>query len=147
MKYQYDDGGREKAGYRGSAGDCVARSIAIATRKPYIEVYDALNEIAKGERKGKRKKSVSSSRTGVYRYAYQKYMESLGWEWVPTMTIGSGCQVHLRYGELPSGRLVVRVSKHVTAVIDGVIMDTIDPSRDGWRCVYGYFQERRNGNG
>jgi hypothetical protein len=25
------------------------------------------------------------------------------------------------------------------AVIDGVIHDTYDPSRDGKRCVYGYF--------
>jgi hypothetical protein len=55
------------------------------------------------------------------------------------MQIGSGCKVHLRDGELPTGRLVVFVSKHYTAVIDGVIHDTYDPSRAGTRCVYGYF--------
>ena len=33
------------------------------------------------------------------------------------------------------------VSKHITAVVDGVIHDTFDPSRDGTRCVYGYWQE------
>ena len=37
------------------------------------------------------------------------------------MHIGSGCKVHLRDGELPSGRLVVSVSKHMVAVVDGVI--------------------------
>src|SRR5262249_49969691 len=37
-----DDGGREAAGYGGDAGDCVARSIAIATKKPYGEVFEAL---------------------------------------------------------------------------------------------------------
>lgn len=42
--------------------------------------------------------------------------------------------------ELPSGRLIVAVSRHLCAVIDGVIHDTFDPSRDGTRCVYGYFQ-------
>jgi hypothetical protein len=31
------------------------------------------------------------------------------------------------------------VSKHYCAVIDGVIHDTSDPSRDGTRCVYGYW--------
>ncbi len=37
------------------------------------------------------------------------------------------------------GRLIVSVSKHMTAVIDGVIHDTHNPSRDGTRCVYGYW--------
>src|ERR1700730_2873392 len=48
--------------------------------------------------------------------------------------------VGLRAKELPPGRLVVSVSKHLTAVIDGVIHDTHDPSRHGKRCVYGYWQ-------
>ena len=56
------------------------------------------------------------------------------------MQIGSGCTVHLRADELPPGRLVVSVSKHLTAVIDGVIHDTHDCSRRGTRCVYGYWQ-------
>ena len=71
------------------------------------------------------------------------YMHDLGFEWMATMLIGQGCKVHLRDGELPMGRLVVSVSKHWTAVIDGVIRDTYDPSRDGTRCVYGYWQKKR----
>jgi hypothetical protein len=47
--------------------------------------------------------------------------------------------VHLAKDELPNGRLIVRVSKHITAVINGVIDDTHDCSRAGIRCVYGYF--------
>jgi len=46
----------------------------------------------------------------------------------------------LRADELPSGRLVVSVSKHLTAVVDGVIHDTHDCSRVEARCVYGYWQ-------
>ena len=57
------------------------------------------------------------------------------------MAIGQGCKVHLRADELPTGRLIVAVSKHITAVIDGVIHDTHDCSRSGTRCVYGYFTE------
>ena len=30
MRHAYNDGGREAAGYKGDAGDCVARAIAIA---------------------------------------------------------------------------------------------------------------------
>lgn len=57
----------------------------------------------------------------------------------PTMAIGSGCKVHLRADELPTGRLVVSVSKHLVAVVDGVVHDTHDPRRGGTRCVYGYW--------
>jgi len=37
----------------------------------------------------------------------------------------------------------VKVSKHLTAVIDGVMYDTHDPSRGGSRCVYGYYLKNR----
>jgi hypothetical protein len=58
------------------------------------------------------------------------------------MRIGSGCMVHLRAEELPSGRLIVSVPRHLVAVVDGTIHDTHDSSRAGARCVYGYFQKR-----
>lgn len=139
MKFVFHDGGRAAAGYKGSTGDCVTRSIAIATGKPYQEVYDALNRLAAMERMSRRKRKRSSSRTGVFRRTYQRYLESLGWRWTSTMKIGSGCQVHLLASELPPGPLIVRVSHHLTAVIDGAIYDTHDCSRGGTRCVYGYF--------
>lgn len=135
-----NDGGRREAGYKGKAGDCVTRAITIATGLPYKKVYDDLNSLAKAEQSRKRKKS--NSRTGVWRKSYQKYLESMGWEWVPTMKIGQGCKVHLRGDELPSGRIIVRLSKHLCAVINGVIHDTYDCSRRGERCVYGYFRSR-----
>ena len=46
MEFIYDDGGRAAAGFKGKTGDCVTRAIAIATGRPYREVYDRLNEIA-----------------------------------------------------------------------------------------------------
>lgn len=141
MKFIYNDGGRAAAGYKGNAGDCCARAIAIVTGTPYQEVYDAVNAAGIGERVGKRKRGVSNARTGVYKKTVRKLMESLGWIWHPTMAIGQGCKVHLRAEELPAGRLVVTVSKHYTSVIDGVIHDTFDPSRGGTRCVYGYYSK------
>ena len=108
MPVVLDDGGREMAGFKGRAGDCVTRAIAIAW----------------------------------------------GFRWTPTMLIGSGCKVHLLKGELPAGRLVVALSKHCTAVIDGIVHDTYDPHRSGLstmdgvtrlshRCVYGFWQFNR----
>lgn len=137
----FNDGGRAAAGYSGMTGDCVTRAIAIATGLPYQQVYDALNDLAKNERRGKRKRKISDARTGVYRQTYDRYLKSLGWKFTPTMGIGTGCKVHLRADELPDGTIIARVSKHVCAVIDGVIHDTHDPSRNGTRCVYGYYSK------
>jgi hypothetical protein len=141
MRVVISDGGRADAGFRGKTGDCVCRAIAIATRRDYQDVYAALNELASSERPNKRKRGRSSARTGVHRGTIQRYMTSIGWTWVPTMHIGSGCRVHLRKNELPGGRLIVSLSRHLTAVIDGVIHDNHDPQRDGTRCVYGYWHQ------
>ena len=142
MKFVYNDGGREAAGFKGAVGDCVCRAIAIATERPYKEVYDLINEYGKKERMGKHQRSRSSARNGVYIKTERKIMQDLGWEWVPTMLVGQGCKVHLTDGELPKGRLVVSVSRHATCVIDGVIHDTYDCSREGNRCVYGYYRKK-----
>ena len=141
IEFQYDDGGRAAAGFRGTTGDCVTRAIAIATGKPYREVYDALNGYAKRERRGKRKRSTSNARTGVHKPTTRRYLADLGWEWTPTMAIGSGCTVHLRADELPAGTIIVAVSKHVAAIKDGVLHDLYDCSRSGTRCVYGFWSQ------
>lgn len=148
MNVNLTDGGRAAAGYHGSADDCVVRAIAIATERPYQEVYDSLNSLARGMRQT-RKVRGSSSRTGINRVVYDRYLSALGWRFVPTMKIGSGCRVHLRADELPAGRLIVRLSRHLTAVIDGVIHDTDDCSRRdaqglGTRCVYGFYRLERS---
>ena len=151
MRWIYDDGGRAGAGFKGTTGDCACRAAAIVTGRPYKEVYDLINLFAKNERTGKRKRKVSNARTGVYQTTMKRVMEHYGFRWVPTMQIGSGCKVHLTADELPSGRIVCYVSKHYTAVIDGVVHDTYDPNDRGVivdrygndittdRCVYGYF--------
>lgn len=146
LPWVYDDGGRQAAGWKGQAGDCVVRSIAIATDLPYNAIYETMSELIKSERKPKRAKRGSSARNGVHKVTCRKFMTELGWTWFPTMGIGTGTTVHLRDGELPLGRLVVACSKHWTAVIDGVIHDTHDPGRDGTRCVYGYwYKEETDG--
>lgn len=144
MRHEYNDGGRAAAGFRGSAGDCVTRAVAIATGQPYAAVYAALAAGNAAERRTRRSTRASGRRTAregidTGRKWFKDYMASLGWRWVPTMQIGQGCKVHLADGELPNGRLIVRVSKHVVAVIDGVIHDTYDPQRETGRCVYGYW--------
>jgi hypothetical protein len=175
MQFIQNDGGRKAAGFSGNTGDCVARAIAIAADLPYSIVYDRLAEGNAAQRKGKYdiKKKACGVRTAshgiwVQRQWFKDYMRELGFVWTATMLVGQGCKVHLAEGELPMGRLVVSVSRHYTAVIDGVINDTHNPQRSksynfepdrgqdlkpnqgrnsngvwteiGGRCVYGYWK-------
>lgn len=136
LLFQYNDGGRAEAGYRGKVRDCATRAIAIATRRSYEEIYRELAEEAAAAADARRR---NHPRTGLRKDTVKGYLRRIGWRWTPTMRIGTGCTVHLREGELPPGRLIVAVSKHLCAVIDGVIHDTHDCSRSGRRCVYGYW--------
>jgi len=139
--FTINDGGRQAAGFKGTTGDCVARSIAIASGLPYTEVYAKLAQETGSQRAGKAGKRSASARNGINvgRKWFKDYMASIGFVWVPTMGIGTGCKVHLNADELPKGRLIVSVSKHYTALIDGVINDLYNPDRGGKRCVYGYW--------
>ncbi|WP_082784071.1 hypothetical protein [Polynucleobacter sinensis] len=147
--FSFNDGGRAEAGFKGGAGDCVVRAIAIAAQLPYLQVYEDLrlaNEAYADTRNDKLARRLNakgvSPRNGNHRNVFHDYILSHGFQWVPTMRVGAGCQVHLRPDELPIGTLIVKVSKHLSAIIDGVIQDTHNPSRGGNRCVYGYYIRR-----
>ena len=149
LRLQVNDGGRKAAGFKGRTGDCVVRSIAIATgisyQKVYQDLYDA-NEKFRIKSRSKLAKNLikknDSPRTGTHRAVLKKYLKQLGWKWTPTMFIGQGCKVHLKKEELPNDTLIVSCSKHITVVINGVLNDTYDCSRNGTRCVYGYWSQQ-----
>lgn len=128
MQVIYNDGGRSKYFKGANVNDCVTRAIAIATGLDYKEVYDTIKDLLQ-----------HTPRNGLKKKETKDIMQYFGFEWVPTMTIGGGCQTHLRKEELPSGTIVCQVTGHLTCVKDGIIYDTFDCSRDGNRCVYGYW--------
>ena len=144
MKLVYTDGGRKAAGFSDYAkGDCVCRSVAIVSGRPYREVFDRLAIGNATQRRSKyigKRGLTADNGVNVRRKWFRDYMAELGLSWTPTMHIGSGCKVHMREEELPAGRLIVAVSKHYTAVIDGVVHDNHNPSRGGTRCVYGIWR-------
>jgi hypothetical protein len=122
--------------------DCVIRAICLAAERPYDEVCHAIASHAQRERpRGNTKRSSATAGVFTNRAWFKEYMNALGFQWTPTMKIGTGCRVHLRRDELPSGRLVCMVSHHACAVIDGVLFDNHDSSRNGTRCVYGYWRK------
>jgi hypothetical protein len=122
------------AGYKKPKKDCVVRAIAIANEMTYAEANDLINQVAG--------KDVDARNNGVNKKVWKDLMKQLGWTWTPTMLVGSGCKVHLVADELPMGRLVVSVSKHLTVMVDGVIHDVYpNVARGGKRAVYGYWKK------
>src|SRR6266702_525925 len=67
MDFVYNDGGRAAAGYRGRAGDCVVRAIAIAAQKPYQDVYDAINAVVRQNRISSSCKNIVRRPSGPFR--------------------------------------------------------------------------------
>jgi hypothetical protein len=125
----------------------VPRAIAIATGKPYREVYAALAaETHEYVRKWPRSKVagwIRRSRNGrgfdpsygVFSKIHDRYLSRLGWEFTPT----KDRRVRLRADELPRGRIIVKVNRHLVAAIDGVIHDAFDSGGAGCRPVLGYY--------
>jgi hypothetical protein len=144
-----DDGGRSASGIPRAdenASDCVARAIAIAAQKPYREVHEALivrtvqhaHEANSADGKWVRRRGGArafDADHGCPNWAYGPYLESLGWKFTDT----KDQRIHLRADELPSGRLVVEVHRHLVAVVDGVIHDVADSGGKGRRPVTGYW--------
>ena len=79
---------RVASGFSGKAGDCVARSIAIATELPYHIIYNDLAWINVHTPKtaGRKTAGIHSAANGIYTESvhFKRYMVQLGFMWVPT---------------------------------------------------------------
>jgi hypothetical protein len=139
MTYHHTDGGRAAAGYKGLAEDCACRALAIAAEIQYRTAYDLINAFCADVKGRKKRWGKSSARTGVHHLIYHRVLAHLGWKWTPTKKIGSSARVRVRSDELPKGRLILSLSRHYAAFIDGELLDNHDSSRDGTRLVYGYW--------
>lgn len=129
LEWVYDDGGRSKYFRTQHVRDCVIRAICIATQRDYKEVY---KEVAKF--------LGYTPRNGVKNKDTKKLMTYFGFEWHATMGIGTGCTTHLAKDEIPMNQpIICNCSCHLVAVVNGILRDTHDSSREGTRCVYGYW--------
>ena len=135
MKFCYNDGGRSNYFKASRVRDCAIRAICNATNKDYKEVYSEFKKLNKGV----------SCRNGTPKKISKKYLTNLGWKYYSCVGIGTGVLVHLNENELPNkGTLVVQVSKHLTCVINNILNDTYDCTRDGERSVYGIWYSPKN---
>ena len=100
--------------------DCVIRAISTLTDRTWREVYTELSELA--GRKGMMFDNVEF----VEEYLDKRYNRSCHY----SKTVGEFAEEH------PKGRFAVTMNGHITSVIDGIIIDTFDPSDRIMRCAW-----------
>ncbi len=128
MNYIYDDGGRRDAGYKGKSGDCGVRAMAIACSIPYKEAMTKCKEASAVGKMGS--KAIAR---GIYKEDLTAALALLGWKWYSAPKFeGRKARCH----DMPRGHVIARMSKHYTAVIDGVAQDTFDCTH---KMIYGYW--------
>ena len=104
-------------------GDCVVRAIATATNKDYLECRRELNQ-------KKHELGFSGYKDTLFLYKYLESNPRLIFKAVkgePRIKGSDFTELH------PKGTYILKMAGHITACIDGVILDTWDCS---YRSVY-----------
>jgi len=127
MNFKFNDGGRANAGYKGKAGDCGVRAMAIALNMDYQIAYKELAEANKNYGFAK------SARNGLLKEVYESVLNAHGFVWhsAPKF-VGRKAKT----SDMPKGFVIARQAGHFVAVIDGVVNDTWDCTN---KMVYGYW--------
>lgn len=106
--------------YNRHIDDCVIRAISILTDRTWKEVFDELSELASQEG------YMFDNVVFVEDYLDDKYPRECHY----AKTIGEFAK------EFPYGKYAVTTLGHITAIIDGIIYDTFDPSDRVMRCAW-----------
>tara|TARA_Y100000817_G_scaffold78551_1_gene60477 strand:- start:633 stop:1124 length:492 start_codon:yes stop_codon:yes gene_type:complete len=125
--FKYNDGGRSQYFKGKNAGDCVVRAIAIALELDYKTCYDELASLNK-ETEGKK-----TARGGTHKANYEKFLKRHGWVWHSAPKLEGR---KARYYDMPNGRIIMRMARHLSALVEQEIHDTWDCS---YKMVYGYY--------
>ena len=128
--YKFNDGGRKAAGFKGIAGDCGARAMAIALGLDYKTVYKELAQANADYGWAK------SARNGVMKDVYSEVLKRYGWVWMKAPKF-TGRKA--RCSDMPAGAVIAKQAHHFVAVIDGVANDSWDSTG---RMVYGYWARK-----
>jgi hypothetical protein len=127
-KYNHNDGGRLASGFKGKSGDCAIRAMAIACCIPYNEARSRCKDASAVGRLGSR-----ATARGMYKEDFTAALSKLGWRWFSAPKFEGR---KARGTDMPSGRVIARMSRHYAAVINGVVNDSWDSSE---KMVYGYW--------
>ena len=100
--------------------DCTIRAISLLTNKTWNQVYEELSTLA--NQKGLMMDSVEF----IEEYLDDRYPRECHY----SKTIGEFAE------EYPRGKYAVTTNGHITAVINGYVIDTFDPRNKIMRCAW-----------
>ena len=100
--------------------DCTLRAISLLTNRPWHEVFDELSYLANKD------SLMMDSVVFIEDYLDDRYQRECHY----SKTIGEFAE------EFHYGKYAVTTSGHITAIIDGTIYDTFDPSNRIMRCAW-----------
>ena len=128
LEFKYDDGGRRKY-FKALTGDCVVRSIAIATGIDYKEVYGEMARRFKaaGYAKTGNADAVGNDGSGRGWDIQQGTLRAFGFA-PSTQVLRGRRSVESAWDEYgyQHGKCIVITRRHALAVVDGVVHDTWD---------------------
>lgn len=118
IKYEKNHGGRENyfptKYQKDLTGDCVIRSIAIASGLDYMKVFSDLCDLAK--------------ETGFlpnFPETYEKYIESIGFIKHKPLKNQKGKKYEVRHFPIEPGKsYIIKTRSHLTAIKGGIHYDT-----------------------
>lgn len=106
--------------YGNHISDCVIRCLSVLTNRNWEYVYDELSDLAVDVG------LLFSSVNFVEDYLDDRYPRECHY----AKTVGEFVR------ENPYGKYAVTMNGHITAIIDGVIYDTFNPSNRIMRCAW-----------
>lgn len=113
-------------------GDCTVRALAAVTAWSYEHCWEYLYKL-QGEHKATSFKLPEFLRRDPDKLPVSYYIAFKAKRGVKRMTGEQFCKAY------PTGRYLLRLAHHVTAVVNGNLIDTWDCSR---KCVYGAWRIR-----
>ncbi len=116
MNYKYHNANPHKR----NIDDCVIRAISILTNRTWNDVYEELGDLANKD------SMMMDSVVFVEKYLDSRYLRKCHY----SKTLEEFVK------EFPKGKYAVTMNGHITAVIDGVIYDTFNPSNRIIRCSW-----------
>jgi hypothetical protein len=128
LTYTVHDGGRAERGYKGETDDCAVKSVAIALKKPYEAVHQAFR--SRGRRNGR---GTPTTITRHYLAAFPEVREMTD---IPAKRTTFWRFFHAHQ----KGTFLIIVTKHLTVIQDGVVLDEIPPRprmlvRGAWQVM------------
>jgi hypothetical protein len=115
LTYSISDGGRAERGYRGETDDCAVKAVAIALKKPYEAVHAAFKK--RGRRNGR---GTQQSIIHHYLSAFPEVQE------IPEV-VDRRPNFWQFFHANQKGTFLIVVTKHLTVIRDGIVLDEIPP--------------------